>query len=55
VKVDTGKCCQPDNYDRLGPAHPDELVDGPDTPPGQLRQQDHALHKNGTYQYGTYT
>jgi hypothetical protein len=41
---------KPDNYDRLGPAHPDELVDGPDTPPGQLRQQDHALHKNDTNQ-----
>merc|ERR1719458_1706806 len=34
----------PDDHHGLGPAHPDELVDAPDPPPGELGQQDHALY-----------
>ena len=32
-----------ERVDDLLPAHADELADGPNAPPGQLGQQDHAL------------
>ena len=39
----TGETTLPDDDDWLGPAHPDELVDGANSSSGQLREQDHAL------------
>ena len=33
----------PDDDNGFRPSHPDQLVYAPDSPPAQLRQQDHAL------------
>ena len=33
----------PDDNDRFRPPHPDQLVYASDSPPAQLRQQDHPL------------